>query len=74
MLSVETRFIIFRKMVSQMDRHYVPGFTLTIHRNHDFDDAIKQLYNRDIRSRFQVRFIDEFGNTEGGIDAGGLTK
>jgi hypothetical protein len=58
LLSIETRFIIFRKMVSKMDRPYAPGVSLTISRNHDFEDAIRQLFNRDILSRFQVRFVD----------------
>lgn len=61
-------------MVSGMERNYMPPFGITIHRNRDFEDAIRQLFNRDIRSRFKVQFIDEFGNVEGGVDAGGLTK
>lgn len=33
-----------------------------------------QLYNRDIRSRMHIRFVNQYGQEEMGMDAGGLTK
>lgn len=33
-----------------------------------------QLYHRDIKTHFHIRFISQLGHEEMGMDAGGLTK
>lgn len=33
-----------------------------------------QLYHRNLKSRYHIRFINQYGNEEIGMDAGGLTK
>jgi hypothetical protein len=45
-----------------------------VHRGREFEDAFKQLYHRNIKSRLHIRFINQYGQEEMGMDAGGLTK
>ena len=76
LLPIETRFLVFKKLVSEDEYHggYHGSKTITIRRGREFEDAIDQLFNRNIKSRFHLKFINEYGQKEMGIDAGGLTK
>lgn len=54
------------------------GIRIVVQRAHIFDtayNAITRISERySLRNRLHVSFIDEFGNEEAGIDAGGLFK
>lgn len=50
------------------------GGQVRIRRGHEFEDAFHALHKKNLRKGFRVVFINEFGEQERGIDAGGLTK
>lgn len=60
LLPVETRFLVFKKLVSEDEYHdgYQGSKTITIRRGREFEDAIDQLFNRNIKSRFHLKFIN----------------
>lgn len=63
LLPIDTRFLVFRKMVREdmHGGHYYADRSITVHRGREFEDAMEQLYHRDIRSRIHVRFINQYG-------------
>lgn len=48
----------------------------TITRSREFDDAYEQFYELGdgLKEPIQIQFVDKFGETEAGIDGGGVTK
>lgn len=60
--------------MSEYELGYDHDMNVKIRRGHEFEDAYNQLKDRDMRKRFQVRFVDSNGMLEEGVDAGGLTK
>lgn len=48
----------------------------TVHRDSIFDDAFEQFFalGEGLKEPFQIKFVDNFGTEEEGIDGGGVTK
>jgi hypothetical protein len=70
-----------RNQLINMNLHYEeeePGYetNLTISRDHMFDETLNLYINNKLRPfiRWQITFVDKFGNREEGVDAGGLYK
>jgi ubiquitin-protein ligase E3 C len=75
LLPIDTRFLVFRDLMRSEFHEYGHGDrNITVHRGREFEDAMAQLYHRDIKGRLHIRFINQFGKDEIGMDAGGLTK
>lgn len=75
LLPINTRFLVFRKLIRQEHHEYDHGDrSITVNRGREFEDAMTQLYQRNIKTSFHIRFINQFGKEEMGMDAGGLTK
>nr|CAG8539342.1 680_t:CDS:10 [Entrophospora candida]CAG8546331.1 11073_t:CDS:10 [Entrophospora candida] len=75
----EDRVKIFRQFIQNdlRRRHNYFGRTfVTIHRTNVFEDGFKQLNDLgpNLKKPIAIKFIDEFGIQEAGIDGGGLFK
>ena len=66
----------YHYMNMEDDYDYEPNAEgrVKIRRGHEFEDAFYYLGKRNIKKGFQISFIDQFGEEERGVDAGGLTK
>jgi ubiquitin-protein ligase E3 C len=79
-ISFVDRLRLFNHIIKQardvMQNESIQPIRVRIKRSHVFEDGFKNL-NRlgpRIRQRLYVNFIDNYGNEESGIDAGGLFK
>ncbi|KAF7730412.1 hypothetical protein EC973_002218 [Apophysomyces ossiformis] len=78
----EHRVEIFRKFVENNRRHeevdstFFPRATVTIRRDHLFEDSFNHLYKlgAGLKRKISITFMDEFGMHEAGIDGGGVFK
>jgi len=88
MLSFETRLNILHRIIETDQDGYdrFPNWgqenqegrdpkTITIRRDYLLEDGFEKIYSRkDMRSTFTIKFINEHGMQEEGIDGGGLLK
>lgn len=51
-----------------------PNRVVEVRRKNELQDALDQLEFKNIKALFHVRFINEYGIDEVGIDGGGITK
>ncbi|KAL4492014.1 hypothetical protein ABPG72_008435 [Tetrahymena utriculariae] len=73
----ETRIFILKKLIEKQKFHNDVAFKVLIRRNNIFGDgfeAFRQIREIDLQAKLRVYYIDEFGNEEKGIDAGGIFK
>ncbi|KAI8970934.1 hypothetical protein BDB01DRAFT_812998 [Pilobolus umbonatus] len=79
----EQRVEIFRMFVENdrernniADSYFRPSSSVTIRRNHMFEDGFESLYHMgaNLKNRISILFVDEFGLQEAGIDGGGVFK
>jgi len=64
LLPIDTRFLVFRNMVSNdsAPHEYGSDRNIVVHRGREFEDAMAQLFNRNIKGRwFHIRFVNEYG-------------
>lgn len=73
----EKRVEIFHRLI-RGDRDDFPGYRhgthIAIRRERLAQDGFDKLRNVDLKGNVVVQFIDKFGNTEAGIDGGGVFK
>ncbi|KAG8530999.1 uncharacterized protein KY384_004356 [Bacidia gigantensis] len=67
----EWRYAMMNSPTGNISRHRA-----TVRREHVFDDAYNQYYDlgEGLKEPIQIRFVDQFGTVEEGIDGGGVTK
>ena len=67
----EWRYAQMHSLAGNISRHRA-----TVRREHIFDDAYTQYYELGdgLKEPIQIRFVDQFGTVEEGIDGGGVTK
>lgn len=65
LLPIETRFLMFKKIVNEDSRGDHAGFyggqNITIKRGNEWKDAMKQLGKSSLKGRMRIRFINIFG-------------
>ncbi|KAK1858091.1 hypothetical protein I4F81_000703 [Pyropia yezoensis] len=72
-----TRVLVFHAWVAQRRIHSSASTWVTVRRSRLFEDALTHLGglpDHALRSRVRVKFIDEHGLEEAGIDGGGVFK
>ena len=64
------------QVMNSMNGNIIGRHKAKVRRKNVFDDAYEQFYElgEGLKEPIQIRFVDEFGTVEEGIDGGGVTK